>query len=275
MTYNDIVRRLSAVGIEDCGHEAALLLEHFCGVSPETLVFRRNGAFESEELEAAIKKREMRYPLQYIIGEWWFCNERYEVGEGCLIPRSETEMLVNMASELLPSGASFLDLCTGSGCIAISTLCRRRDCTAVGADLSGVALGYAGRNAVNNGVAERLSLLPLDVLDPDAPDTVCGGKSFSAILSNPPYIKLSAREGLQPELSYEPDTALFADEDGMTFYRAIVDCFLPRLPSGGFALLEIGYDLGRSMTELCSRRGLNCQIIKDAAGLDRVAYIKI
>ncbi len=272
MTYNDIVRRLSAVGIDDCGHEAALLLEHFCGVSPETLPFRRNDAFECEELEAALSKRETRYPLQYIIGEWWFCNERYEVGDGCLIPRSETELIVNKAVELLPQGAAFLDLCTGSGCIAISTLCRRRDCTAVGVDLSNVALGYAERNAVKNGVTERLSLLPSDVLEPDA---VCAGKSFSAILSNPPYIKLSARDGLEPELSYEPDTALFADEDGMTFYRAIVDGFLPRLPSGGFALLEIGYDLGQPMSELCAHRGLNCQIIKDAAGLDRVAYIKI
>lgn len=275
MTYSEICKRLEAVGIEDPSHEAAILLCHFCPVPREELPFRRNEDFSSPELASAVKKREARYPLQYIIGEWSFCDESYRVGEGCLIPRSETELLVMRACELLPRGTRFLDLCTGSGCIAVSVLKRRPDCTAVGVDVSAMALRYASENARRNGVTDRVTFTEADILDPAVPEKLFSDGGFAAILSNPPYIKCSAASELEPELSFEPALALFGGEDGLVFYRAAVSGFLPYFMKGGFALFEIGYDLGEDMRKLCAENGYECKVEKDLAGLDRLVYVKL
>ena len=275
MTYSEICKRLAAAGVESPSYEAALLLEHFCSVPREEIPFRRNEELFSPELSAAVEKREKRYPLQYIIGEWDFCGESYKVGEGCLIPRSETELLVMRACELLPRGARFLDLCTGSGCIAVSVLKRRSDCTAVGVDVSERALRYASENARRNRVDDRISFTETDILDPSSAEKLFAGEGFSAILSNPPYIKRGAAAELEPELSFEPSLALFGGDDGMVFYRAIVSGFLPYVMSGGFALFEIGYDLGKDMRDICARYGFDCKVEKDLAGLDRLAYISL
>ena len=274
MTYSEICRRLDAAGVDAPSYEATLLLEHFCDVPRAELPFRKNEDFSSAELICAVEKREKRYPLQYIIGEWSFCNESYKVGEGCLIPRSDTEMLVMRASELLPRGASFLDLCTGSGCIAVSLLKRRSDCTAVAVDISDVALRYAAENARRNGVDDRVTFVTSDILDPSSPAELFSLGNFSAILSNPPYIKCGAAAGLEPELSFEPSLALFGGDDGMVFYRAIVDGFLPYVMSEGFVLFEIGYDLGKDISILCADKGYDCVIEKDLAGNDRLAYVR-
>lgn len=275
MTYSEICKRLEAAGIESPAHEAALLLEHFCSVPREEIPFRRSEEFLSPELSAAVEKREKRYPLQYIFGEWGFCGESYKVGEGCLIPRSETELLVMRACELLPRGARLLDLCTGSGCIAVSVLKRRRDCTAVGVDVSERALRYASENARRNRVDDMVTFIESDILDPSSAERLFTGGGFSAILSNPPYIKRGAASELEPELSFEPELALFGGNDGMVFYRAIVSGFLPYVMSGGFALFEIGYDLGDDIKKICTDRGFDCTVEKDLAGLDRLAYVKL
>ena len=169
MTKEQIKERLQAAKIENAAGEARLLWESFSG----------------EALESAVQRRCTHYPLQYILGEWCFWRESYEVSEHCLVPRPDTEHLVEQAISRLPQDACFLDLCTGSGCVAISVLCSRPDTHAVAVDLFPETLALAERNAVKNGVRERLTPWLCDVLT----GSDCT-EEFDAILSNP---RISAR----------------------------------------------------------------------------------
>ena len=118
MTYNEICTALAEAGIENNRGEAAMLICHFCGINRAELLARRDEDFDSDTLVDAVTKRCSRYPLQYILGYWDFCNETYRVTENTLIPRPDTERLVELAVKLIPEGARFIDLCTGSGCVA-------------------------------------------------------------------------------------------------------------------------------------------------------------
>ena len=270
MTYNEICAALRAAGIEEYRHEAALLLSHFCGISRDKLPFCRNESFDSPELERALEERRQRRPLQYILGEWQFCSERYIVGEGCLIPRPETETLVLLAAELLPKNSVFADLCTGSGCIAVSLLVRRPDCRAVALDLSADALRFARQNAELNGVSDRIEFINADLLDPSTP-TLLGRSRFSAIISNPPYIPSRTVDELDPELFFEPRTALDGGEDGLTFYRALTNDYHSCLTRDGFMLFEAGYDQEKSLSELAEKKGFSFEALYDLSGHFRTA----
>lgn len=142
MTLSQIKKRLEEAGIENAAGEARMLSERF---SPA-------------ELPEKVALRASHYPLQYILGEWGFWRETYEVNPSCLVPRSDTETLVEAAVGELPPGARFLDLCTGSGCVAVSTLASRPDTTAVAVDLFEDTLALATRNAEKNGVLSRVSV---------------------------------------------------------------------------------------------------------------------
>lgn len=256
MTFAEIVVALRAGGIENAFGEARMLSERF----------------SDAELSAAVAKRKTHYPLQYILGEWGFYRETYEVNEHCLVPRSDTEILVDAAIRTLPNGAHFLDLCTGSGCIAVSVLANRPDTTAVGVDLFPETLALAARNAARNGVADRVTFLQADVLGaPDAAAFPHGG--FDAILSNPPYIPDAVVPTLQTEVGYEPSAALCGGEDGMDFYRAILLKWTPLLKAGGRIFFEIGYDQGKSISALAGECGFSCTVIKDFGKNDRVAVL--
>ena len=135
MTYNDICMALAGAGIENDRGEAAMLITRFCGINKAELLQRREEDFDNPDLETAVIKRCSHYPLQYILGYWDFCNETYRVTEDTLIPRQDTEKLVELAVRFLPQKARFIDLCTGSGCVAVSTLAARPDCHAVAVDL--------------------------------------------------------------------------------------------------------------------------------------------
>lgn len=269
MTYYEICDRLTAAGIEDAQTDAAALLSHFGGISAATLPFRRGEDVSCEALEDAVRRRESHYPLQYLIGVWGFCGQEYEVNEHTLIPRADTECLVEEALKLLPRGARFADLCTGSGCIAVSTLCMRRDTTAVAVDLFPQTLEVAGRNAARNGVADRVRFLQADVLCPLLEEIGC----FDAILSNPPYIRTEVVETLAPELAYEPSAALDGGTDGLDFYRAVLLHHAPRLKADGFILFEIGYDQAKDLRRLSAAHGFACRIVRDLGGCDRVAVL--
>ena len=269
MTYYEICERLSAAGIEDAENDAALLLAHFGGISRATLPFRRDEDVSDKALTEAVNRRCERYPLQYLIGVWDFCGQSYEVNEHTLIPRSDTECLVEQALRKLPRGARFADLCTGSGCIAISTLCMRRDTEAIAVDLFPETLAVAQRNAARNGVSERVKFLHADVL---APLPIAEG-SLDAILSNPPYIRTEVVGTLEPELAHEPAAALDGGGDGLDFYRAILRLHSPLLKEQGFILFEIGYDQGTDLQELAAAYGFECRIVRDLGGCDRVAVL--
>ena len=147
MTYRELCVRLEQAKIENAEWDAALLLEHFCGADVRSLRLYPDRDYSSASLEEAVRKREMRYPLQYLLGEWQFYRQTYEVGPACLIPRPDTEILVEEAIRLLPKGAYFADLCTGSGCIAVSVLAEREDTRAVAVDKFPATLEIAKRNA--------------------------------------------------------------------------------------------------------------------------------
>lgn len=270
MTYTKICEILIDAGIENAEFEAILLINFFCKKSRAEILSCPDAVYTEKALFDAIDKRCERYPLQYIFGEWDFFGETYTVNENCLIPRSDTEMLVEYAIKNLPAGAHFADLCTGSGCIAVSTLVHRRDATAVGLDLFTETVKLAERNAQRNGVKERFNTVCTDLL---AGNPFREGE-FDAIISNPPYIRTAVVDTLEEELFSEPRAALDGGEDGLIFYRKILSDYAVSLKKGGFILFEIGYDQEKDIIALAQRHGFDCQVKKDLSGNPRMAILK-
>ena len=216
----------------------------------------------SRMLEIAEKRAE-GVPLQYIFGEWEFYGYPFYVGEGVLIPRPETELLVDIALKYCNKESKVLDLCSGTGCIPISiNLKTGADCYAV--ELYDEAFGYLKRNiALNNA---KVTAIQADALD----GSLFAGVVFDAIFSNPPYLTAAEMEELQKEVSYEPSTALFGGEDGLDFYRGIIALWSGRLIKGGIFAVEIGETQGEAVSAIMQQNGLSAGIIKDYSGLDRV-----
>lgn len=275
MTLQDITARLAAAGIEDARREAQLLAEHFCALSP--LALRQTADIPLPDpngvLARAVEQRAARFPLQYLLGTWGFWRQEYEVSPDCLIPRPDTELLVDYAARKLPRGGRFIDLCTGSGCIAISLLCERPDLSAVAVDLFDATLSLAERNARRNGVGEdRLTLIRGDVLDGAFMHEL--GK-FDAILSNPPYITPAVIDTLAPELAFEPRAALDGGEDGLIFYRRMIlgSDYRTALKAGGCFIFEMGYDQGDALRALAAEAGDICTVHRDLGGQERMAVL--
>jgi len=275
MTLQDITARLAAAGIEDARREAQLLAEHFCALSPLALRQTANAPLPDPNgaLARAVEQRAARFPLQYLLGTWGFWRQEYEVSPDCLIPRPDTELLVDYAARKLPQGGRFIDLCTGSGCIAISLLCERPDLSAVAVDLFDATLSLAERNARRNGVAsDRLTLIRGDVLDGAFMHEL--GK-FDAILSNPPYITPAVIDTLAPELAFEPRAALDGGEDGLIFYRRMIlgSDYRTALKAGGCFIFEMGYDQGDALRALAAEAGDACTVHRDLGGQERMAVL--
>ena len=271
MTYHELCKRLLDAGIENAEWDAALLIEHFCGVNAAKVRLFGDRDYNCAGLDAAAERREQRYPLQYLIGQWQFYRQTYEVSPDCLIPRADTEILVEEAIRLLPQGAHFADLCTGSGCIAISVLAERGDTTAMAVEKFPNTLAIAERNARRNGVRERFVPICADLLKKHC---LPKDASFDAILSNPPYIRAGDLEGLAPELDAEPRVALDGGADGLIFYRRIIKKLSHHLKPNGFFLFEIGYDQADDLRQIGANAGFpNCRIVKDYGGNDRVAVL--
>lgn len=267
MTLNEAVKILSDAGISSALYDARELFRHFAHSDEGELVLR-TASSDCPALTDAVMRRARREPLQYIIGSVCFYREEYFLSPHCLIPRSDTEILVDCAIKNMPEGASFLDLCTGSGCVAISVLKNTVGTTAVAVDISAGALEMAQKNARHNGVDGRLTLTERDALS-----GVIDGK-FDAILSNPPYVTSRAYEGLEPEIYYEPKAAFVGGEDGGDFYRYITKNYRDSLKDGGFIAYEIGYDQAEMLLQIAKEAGMSCQIIKDLSGNDRVALLR-
>ncbi len=246
-----------------------MLLEKFCGISSAALPLIDGQDFDEPELISAVSCRSKRYPLQYILGEWYFFGEKYIVNENCLVPRPDTEILVEKAISELPENAIFADLCTGSGCIAISVLAHRKDCRAFAVELFESTLDIAIKNAELNGVSDRFTPVLADVLKPIKLDV-----PIDAIVSNPPYIPTEVVKGLEDEVQMEPKAALDGGVDGLDFYRAILKNHLHLLKKDGFAAFEIGYDQGASLKSLALEHSMSAHIIPDYGGNDRVAFLK-
>lgn len=274
MTRAELTAALQAAGIEEARTEATALFCAYAGVTPAAAMAEPGLSCDDPRLAEALARRLAREPLAYILGECWFYGERYRVSPACLIPRPETELLVELACESLPRGGRFADFCTGSGCVAISTLVHRPDCTAVALDLSPAAIALARENARLNGVCDRITFLEADLRDAGGVWAEMARGPFDLILSNPPYVATADVAGLAPELHFEPKMAFDGGAEGMDFYTLFLEEYRTLLaPCGAFAF-EIGADQGDLMRRLCARLGYACRIDRDLAGRDRIAVCR-
>ena len=275
-SYHTLTQALASAGIDEAREEAALLLEHFAGVSRVALMTERDRVYDQPALDAAVRKRLERYPLQYILGKWDFFGLPFTVDRHCLVPRPDTECLVEEAIRRLPRGGKFADLCTGSGCIAVATLQNRPDLTAAALELYPETLALAAKNAVDNGVSDRMTPILADLLN-GGDKALAESAPFDAILSNPPYIPTATVFGLSPEVRQEPFAALDGGEDGLVFYRAILRDYPKLLKPGGLMLLEIGYDQGDALRTLCAEYlpDASVGVLRDLGGNERVVHITL
>lgn len=273
MLYEKAVKQLTEAGVEEAKLDARLLLEEFFEGDRNLLLVHGEDKADSEKASAyyeAVEKRAKRIPLQYITGHQNFMGLEFIVNENVLIPRQDTETLVEEVLTELHDGMRILDMCTGSGAILISLLMYKNDCIGVGSDLSKKALEIAEKNAgelLPDPKTQNVSFVQGNLFEN------IEGK-FDRIVSNPPYIATGVIEGLMPEVrDYEPHMALDGSEDGLFFYREIITQAKAYLYRGGMLYFEIGYDQKEAVMKLMENAGYKeVTAAKDLAGLDRVVY---
>lgn len=282
MTYSAIYKKavtdLEAAGVMEASLDARLLLEAVCKTDRNTLLVhgdREVTAEEEEAFEAFLAKRKERIPLQQILGVQDFMGLTFEVNDQVLIPRQDTEILVEEVLKNLHDGMRILDMCTGSGCILLSLLHYSNDTSGVGVDISASALEVAKRNAdrlMPDEADEGLGCARARFLQSNLFEQVQG--QFEIIVSNPPYIRPDVIETLMPEVKdHEPRMALDGGADGLDFYRVIVAESRKYLAGGGMLFVEIGCDQGEEVRTLMEQAGYKyVNVVLDYAGLDRVVY---
>lgn len=277
MTYRECYeqgcRTLQAAGIEEAALDARLLLETVCGTDRNDLLVHGEQPVAPEAEEKYlnwIRQRAEHIPLQQLTGEQGFMGLTFNVNEHVLIPRQDTEILVEEVLKELHDGMRVLDMCTGSGCILLSLLHYSNDCEGLGVDLSAEALEVAGRNVLKVLTPEKAE--HAHFLQSDLFEKVEG--KFEIIVSNPPYIASAEVEKLMPEVrDHEPRMALDGTEDGLYFYRRIIEEAGKYLVSSGMLFFEIGYDQGQAVSELMRTEGYcEVQVVQDYAGLDRIVF---
>lgn len=305
MTLQEACRKGTRIlehnGVEEASLDAWYLLEHVTEISRARYLADAGNAMEPEQEAryfALIEKRAQRIPLQHLTGKQEFMGLEFVVNEHVLIPRQDTEVLVETALEILQDESwlkavtenevqgktlRLLDMCTGSGCILLSLLKLLEEEPSVfwrktghvaaecflvqgtGADISEKALDVARMNAAHLGICAKF-------LQSDLFSEVSG--QYEMIVSNPPYIRTSVIEELQKEVKeHDPFIALDGKEDGLYFYRKIISECGAFLVSGGYLLFEIGHDQGEQVSALMKQAGFcNVTVKKDLAGLDRVVF---
>ena len=275
MTYRECYeqgcRTLQAAGIEEATLDARLLLEAVCGTDRNDLLVHGEQPVMPQAEEKYlhwIRQRAEHIPLQQLTGEQDFMGLTFSVNEHVLIPRQDTEILVEEVLKELHDRMRILDMCTGSGCILLSLLHYSNDCEGLGVDLSAEALEVAGQNVLKVLTPEKAE--HAHFLQSDLFEKVEG--KFEIIVSNPPYIASAEVEKLMPEVrDHEPRMALDGTEDGLHFYRRIIKEAGKHLVNSGMLFFEIGYDQGQAVSELMRASGYReVQVVQDYAGLDRV-----
>ena len=262
-------------GIDNPRLDAEVLLSHILGKDRLYLYTNFDQPLTSEELAAyrqAVKRRAMYAPVAYINGYKEFMGLDFIVNPAVLIPRPDTEILVEAAIDRLvdAEAPAIADLGTGSGAIIVSLLSKLVTAVGTAVDISAEALAVAGENANRQGVAERLSFFKGDMLQPLV------GEKFDAIVSNPPYIPDSDIPGLSPDVRQEPRLALAGGSDGLDFYRRIVAQGADYLNPTGFIAVEVGINQAgqvAALADTCSRLNVET-IIKDYAGIERVVIFR-
>ena len=270
MTYREAVefgtKCLTDAGVPDAALDAWYLLQMVCKI--ERSYYYVHGEEDitqdaQKEYEIAVQKRAEHIPLQYIIGEQEFMGLRFKVNSNVLIPRQDTETLVEQVLKIVKPGRKVLDLCTGSGCVLISVLKNAPELTGMGSDISKTALLVAKENA-------KLHEVDAEWVRSDLFDNIT--ETFDVIMANPPYIPTGEILSLMPEVrDFEPENALDGGADGLDFYRKIAGQVKDYLNPGGYVYMEIGYDQGEAVSELMRNAGFTeVEVIKDLARNDRV-----
>ncbi len=262
------VEKLKKAGIETPVLDAQILLSYILKIPRWKLIIKENEELSQEIVEKFFKlveKRANRTPIAYITGEKEFYGLPFKVEEGVLIPRPETEILVEEVLKRIknrknPTG---IEVGVGSGCISISLLKNKPDLRMIATDISEKAVKTAKENAKIHGVDERLSIIKTDKLK-----SIKGKYDF--IVSNPPYIPQYEYESLQPEVKKEPKEALIAKDEGLEFYKDIINEGYKLLKENGFFAFEVGYNQAEKVEKLLQKKGLKTEKVKDLQGIYRV-----
>lgn len=281
MTYRELYEygrlRLVENEIAEAALDARLLLEYICHTDRNELIVhgdRECSDLEEQFYRMTIDRRASHIPLQHITGVQEFMGLTFKVNEHTLIPRQDTEILVEEAMRHLSDGMRILDMCTGSGCILLSLLKYSNECEGIGIDISGKALAVARENASH--LQLDASFLEGDLFTPlaDFVSEKTTDRLFDLVVSNPPYIETAVIDTLMPEVrEHEPVLALDGMEDGLHFYRRIVSEAPAHMRKGAYLFFEIGCEQGEAVKTLMQEGGFEqVEILKDYAGLDRVVY---
>lgn len=290
----EITEFLKRLGIDDAHKESEIIVTHCLGIDKAAL-YRDNPALSEKnlkEIKKILERRAKREPLQYILGHVDFYGLRIKVGKGVLIPRPETELLAEEVIKAISTNPplppftkggregisnpefTVLDLCTGSGCLALAIAKQFPEAMVYGTDISASAIRYAKENAELNGIP-NVSFLKGSLYEPLAQFISEMPLKFDVIVSNPPYIVRDEIGNLQPEIKdWEPRNALDGGEDGIRYYRDILQDARKYLRPAGFIFLEVGEGQAGDVTEIaCSNNFKNISVIKDCAGIDRILVI--
>lgn len=269
---------LQKAGIETPTFDAICLFQNVFGLDRQALILHGGELAPQQkisEFNSKIEQRVQKCPLQYILGKWEFMSLQLELGEGVLIAREDTELLVKTAAEMLRKQHSMenplqiLDLCGGTGAVALGLASVLPGAEIISVEWYDAALRYLNTN-IKNYSQYSVTSLKADVLNPKSV-TALGSRKFDSIVSNPPYIMSGDMSNLQIEVKKEPQTALDGGRDGLVFYRAIADYWLPLLKNGGIAAVEVGEGEAQQVSDIFSHAGLvQIEIHKDFNNIDRV-----
>lgn len=273
---------LKNAGIEEYEFESRCIIEDLLGLDPVHAIMCSDKECPPEKEKAIrtlLEKRISGQPLQYLLGEWEFYGYKFKVGEGVLIPRPDTETLVDTVIEHFKKAnipnPRIADLCSGSGCIAVTLKKQIPSCKMYAVELSSEAMPYLTENICRNNAT--VTILKGDITDGKMlenffdPENTGDFLKLNCIVSNPPYLNADEMNSLQKEVSFEPKMALAGGTDGLKFYKIISCLWKEVLADGGFIAFEIGYEQGEAVSRILSDNGFtDIKIVKDLAGLDRV-----
>lgn len=273
--YREAIKALQASGCDSPEFDAQQLVSYCFGYN-KTRLLMNSGSFVDDakllHFEECVRRRCEHEPLQYIIGMWDFYKYSFKVGKGVLIPRPETELLVDFAVEKINKNGCkvIFDLCCGSGCIGLSVakMCPHTKVYCV--DFSDDALEYARQNKELL-MCDNVTIVKSNVLESTG---FIGLPRPDIILSNPPYIRSAEIQGLQAEVGFEPVMALDGGEDGLVFYRQLSEIWYPLINRGGYIAMECGEDQANDILSIFLSKADKGRIIKDTAGHNRVVVIK-
>lgn len=271
--YRDETREiLEAAGNEEADVITDILLSHFLGTDRGillTMLDKETPADLPYFLADAINMLSAGIPVQYILGSCWFYGLEVKVGQGCFIPRADTEILAKAAIGLLKNGGSFVELCAGSGCVSMAIAENVPKVRGTAAELSLKALRYTEENLERY---PNIKVKRADVLDPD---DLCAlaeewGEGYDLLVCNPPYIPTADITNLAPQVQYEPETALDGGENGLKYYRYIIANADLLMKKAHRILFEVGIGQAEAVSKMLSVMGYAVAVFKDLGGIDRV-----